>query len=194
MKTAALAIALTMAGFAAVTPLKAAMYTITPSDADLGDLDHNKAYSWGFDRPWKSTETVKSATLNFSKIYDWENESNVLYIHLLDTATKGITTYTDNEGGGDYFKNKGIVLTVYRNLSTRPQDLSYTFTASQLQTLTTYAADGKLGLGLDPDCHFYNCGVSLNFCTGTTEVPEPATMSLLAMGGLAVFFRKRRAA
>jgi len=93
----------------------ASTYQLIPSDADLGDLDHTRYYTWGMNRPWKSPEAATSATLSFSKIYNWDNNSNVLYIHLLDTAPLGVKTYTDNQGGGDNFAGQGIVLVVYRN-------------------------------------------------------------------------------
>ena len=52
--------------------------------------------------------------------------------------------------------------------------------------LNAYAADGRIGLGLDPDCHFYNDGITLRLVT-----PEPTSLALLGLGGLAMMHRRR---
>ena len=47
-------------------------------------------------------------------------------------------------------------------------------------TIRTYSADGNFGLSFDPDCHYWNDGVSLK--VETAQTPEPATMLLLGSG------------
>jgi len=172
---------------------RADVYSVTPPDPDLDDLDHCKAYTWGIDTPWPAAqEHAVGATLSFRQIRDWQWETNVLYIHLLDDAPAGIRYAWDNQASDDYFEGEGIVLTVYRDLPATAQDLSYEFTKDQVDALNGYAADGRFGLGFDPDCHFYNCGVKLDIVTELGEVPEPATAGLLAVGMVAVLLRRRR--
>ena len=177
----------------------AASYPLVPSDGDLGDLDHYRYYTWGIDTPWSVVpdandeyEQVTSATLSFNDIRNWDDTPNVLYIHLLDDAPLGVTVGYDGQGGGDNFAGLGTVLTVYYNLPSTAQDLSYSFTGDDIATLNDYASDGNFALGFDPDCHFYNCGVALDVSTSTSPVPEPATMTMLLVGGLAVLRRRRK--
>ena len=177
-------------------------YSPVPPDKDLGDLDHYKYYTWGIETPWSIVpdandeyERVTSATLSFDDIRNWDNKPNVLYIHLLDDAPLGVRVDNDGQGGGDNFANMGILLRTYNNLPSTSQDLSYSFTEDQIDTLNEYAADGRFALGFDPDCHFYNRGVKLDIHTevmSTPPVPEPATMTVLLVGGLAVLRRRPR--
>lgn len=184
--------ALVVSLFVAASSAQASVYHFVPSPSDLSDLDHNYAYTWGMNKPWSSGETAVAATLTFKNIYNWDDSANILYIHLLDNAATGVSTGYDDQGGGDYFSGQGIALTTYTNLPDTQQTLVYTFTQPQLDALNAYAADGKFALGLDPDCHYYNCGVQLDVITGV-NTPEPMTMGLLACGaGILVARRKRR--
>lgn len=118
-------------------------YTFNPYDTsgqlwDINDLDHYKYYVWqisGFSLG--PEERVVAATLTFTNIYDWANESgDRLFIHLLDSnplsglssirtktgvdadLTSAVRTYetrllqgTDNQGGGDRFSGYGTLIT-----------------------------------------------------------------------------------
>ncbi len=177
----------------------AATYSLVPPDRDLGDLNHYYNYTWGLDTPWNVTpdqddeyEQATDATLSFNSIRNWRVEPNVLYIHLLDDAPLGIRRSYDRQRGGDNFAGQGLLLTVYRDLPTTPQNLSYSFTGEQIAALNDYAEDGNFALAFDPDCHFYNCGVKLDVSTASPVIPEPATMAMLAVGGLAVLRRRRK--
>jgi hypothetical protein len=169
--------------FMACAGAKGSTYSLSPSPADLNDLDHGYYYTWGIDRPWNTKESVTSVTLSFSNIYNWDNSPNVLYIHLLDYAKSGVKSGTDTTGG-DEFNGQGTMLITYTNLSNKAQNLSYSFTLDQIKSLNLYAADGRFGLGFDPDCHFYNNGVTLAISTGIVPVPEPQTLVLLALGSV----------
>lgn len=152
-----------------------------PAPNDLWDLDHNKYYVWGLgDSSLWNNETVVSVTITFLDIRNWDSNPNDLYVHLLDDPLLGVRRYTDNGGGGDNFAGQGVALFHWSNLPTTPQTLTYTFTASDIAWLNTYAASGTFGFGFDPDCHYYNNGIRITVTT--TVVPEPATLSLLGIG------------
>ena len=157
------------------------VYTFTPDSGDLNDLDHYRAYVWGIDVPLDQGETAIAASLTFHQIRNWNNNANILYNHLLDWTELGEQEIVDNQGGGDYFETAFIGphshLVTYENLTTEPLDLVYEFTQNDLASLNAYLADGRIGLGFDPDCHFYNTGVDFTLTT-----PEPGSLGLLVSG------------
>ena len=69
----------------------------------------------------------------------------------------------------------------------------YNFDDSLIGILTTYVGDSSFGFGMDPDCHYYNEGITFSIETEQTPVPEPGTMMLLGFGmlGLAVYGKRR---
>lgn len=179
--------------------------TFRPSDRDLGDLDHKYAYQWGINGSALRGERLVKATLRIENIRDWTIENNdVLYVRLLPNAQNGIRRYFDNEGGGDYFRNRGINLVTWNDLlpytpeqlrSKASIDLTYDFTANELTRFQQYVADGTFGLGFDPDCHYFNDGISLTVETyepPPTAIPEPGTMVLLGIGLLALGYVHRK--
>jgi hypothetical protein len=198
---------LSLSGIAGATT-----YTFNPSDSgardDLWDLDHWKHYTWGIDWIIPEDETIESATLHFEDIGNWDTNSNILFVHLLDGATPGVTIGSDDEEDReDFFIGQGRLLEdeeekIFEDLPFRPWndptkgiDLTYEFDALDIAFLSDYVEDGNFGLGFDPDCHFWNEGVTLTIETTAdpvNPVPEPSTLLLISFGllGLAGLGRK----
>ena len=137
------------------------------------------------------------ATLTFHNISNWDTNPNMLFMHLLDTARNaGIASFTDASGvpvpssqirdnfAGSLLGSNplvapgtGNILLTQQSFTTTPRDFVYTFTADQLNILSAFILNqGNLALGLDPDCHFWNNGITLTLTTcPPTATPARAT-------------------
>jgi len=167
------------------------LITLQPTPRDLHDLDHWKCYTWGMSIDADpAAVTIDGAVLSFDNIRNWDNRPNQLYVHLLDTAPAGVTVYRDS-WGGDSFAGQGIELVTYHNLTTTPRDIDYVFTSAEVDTFNQYLNNGgDVALGFDPDCHYYNDGVSLKLSYNV--VPEPASATLILIGAAMVLMRRFR--
>jgi hypothetical protein len=171
-----------------------------PPDADVGDLDHSKYYTWRVNLGFKSADwTITQAELTFSNIYDWTNETNdTLKVHLLNTTpTSGLQTKSDNQSPSDAFAGQGIKLGTWSDTidtnpwKANPQTVTFVLSGAALAVLNNYASDGVIGFGFDPDCHYYNDGVKFTV-TKVPTVPAPGALLLGSMGmGLVGWLRRR---
>lgn len=169
------------------------VFTFQPTPrADLWDLDHNQAYTWGINWSVPTGQEIRRVTLFIDNMNDWTVEPNdILYVHLLDNPALGGKAFTDSENPSDYFQGQGMLLTTYTDDDGWPnpaEDWTYTFTMGQIRMLETYAMNGIFGFGFDPDCHYNNDGVTLTIET-SVPVPEP-TVGLLVTVGLGLFGRR----
>ena len=177
------------------------------------DLDHHSAYTWRIDNVNLAGRTITGARLIFSNISNWDSNANMLFVHLLDTARNaGAASFLDATGtpvpqnqiadnfAGSLFNSNPLVapgtgntFLFAQSFSTTPQTFVYNFTAEQLQILSAYFLSGNnIAFGLDPDCHFWNNGISFEITTTDNTVPEPTTMALLATGIGGLYLKRRR--
>ena len=86
-----------------------------------------------------------------------------------------VTDINDDFAGTRYLNNPLVnsgtanTFLTQQSFTTTAGDFVYTFTADQLKVLSSYFLNGgDIGFGFDPDCHFWNNGITFSF----TENPE----------------------
>ena len=189
-----------------VAPSFAGTFTFTPNPANLGNLDHHQATTWGISWTVPQGQLITGAQLKITNIYDWRVENNdALFIHLLNNPANGVTFFADNTNDNvvsDFFSEQGVLLDTWSDPAggtARNFDYVFNFTSDQLNTLNSYIADGSnFGLGFDPDCHYYNSGASFVITTSgvpytQTSVPDSgATLLLFSLGLSGLTYLKRK--
>jgi hypothetical protein len=202
MKTLVCAIAL---GLLAAASANAGLVTFKPTPNDLSERPHEYYFTWGINFTLAPDEKITAATLTFKNIWDWTKENNDhLYIHLLDNIKSDSRSYVDNQGGGDNFAGLGMLVDNWSDPNggkSRNFDLVLDFgSLGLLGTLNNFAqtapgiGKANFGFGIDPDCHYFNDGVSFIVKTEPKcpiiHIPEPATIIMLALGGF--MFRRKK--
>ena len=56
----------------------------------------------------------------------------------------------------------------------------------------TFHNISNCAFGFDPDCHFWNNGITFSFTTAPTATPEPTTLALLGTGLAGLYYRCKR--
>lgn len=208
------------AGFFAVvhnTPASMTTLTFQPTPSDMDDLDHHMVYTWRLDNINLQNQAITSATLTFTNIRNWDSNPNILHLHLLDTArNSGVRSFVDDPTGSvpvtdltdDFVSTRyhsdpawlvanstADTLLGNPSFTTTPGTYTLTFNGTQLTALRNYLANGNnLAFGLDPDCHYFNDGIS--FTMNLTPVPEVASfgpvLGLIAVAASSEILRRRR--
>lgn len=171
------------------------------------------AYTWKIGGVNLAGKTITSATITFRNISNWDRNPNMLFVHLLDTARNAgvgsfqdaslsqtpVTDIHDDFAGTRYLNNPlvapgtGNTFLTQQSFTTTATNFVYTFTADQLQILSTYFLNGgDIAFGFDPDCHFWNDGIAFSFTTAPTATPEPTTLALLGTGLAGLYYNRKR--
>lgn len=201
MKRAALLLVLAFIGLSSVSSANS-IYVFAPTPNQLWELPHQYYYTWGINFSLAPDEIIAGAKLTYKNIWDWTREYNDhLYTTLLDNPKTGVVSYYDNQGGGNNFAGQGVLVGDWSDLyGGYPRNFNLVYDFAELglldaltECINTAPAAGRanFGFGIDPDCHYYNDSVKFTITTMTNSIPEPATIVLLGISGIASLRRRK---
>jgi hypothetical protein len=164
-------------------PASAETFTYTPDPEDLGDLNHSKYFTWGIDVSELAGRQIIEVTLVLEYITNHNSGQNVLYMHLMDDATLGVSSFGDNQSDFvDELAGEGPLIDAWvdNNGSSIRDTLEYDMsTLGLLDSARVFAEDDVLAVGFDPDCHYYNRCVKLIIEADPLNAAEPTSWGLL---------------
>jgi hypothetical protein len=97
-----------------------------------------------------------------------------------------VQSATQNVFLGSYVDGYYVGTRYYPDNPNNPETVTVNFNSTQLAALNAYIQNGQnLSLAFDPDCHYYNDGISFTMTGYVTPVPEgSALISLVGVFGL----------
>lgn len=163
------------------------VYVSTLSSGRVTNTRYEGNSPTGTLKMWNDTDGSPDA---FSTWQDGYNSAWGSKAYLEGSIAKArIGVYTDDFGGDGYHYVNGV------RVSNIEPVITYRFSSLNLvDDLSSFIeSGGNFGLGFDPDCHYYNTGVSFTIYTERISVPDSASTALLLSLGLAgvVGFRRR---
>ena len=91
--------------------------------------------------------------------------------------------------------NTGNTFLTNVSFTMTPTTFTYNFTKDQLAALQQYISNGKnIAFGFDPDCHFWNNGITFNIITGVTVPDTGTTVGLFGFAFVMLAWAQRKMA
>jgi hypothetical protein len=158
--------------------------TYHPTPGDLEDLPHANYYKWGIDLSAFAGLNIYEVELKLISISNWDANENHLYLHLLDDAPLGVTKLNDSDNDFiDAFAGLGPLIDDYQDMNgpSLHETLVYKFSTidALIDSVNVYRGNNVIAVGLDPDCHFYNCGIELTVKGEPTNAVETTSWGQL---------------
>ena len=178
-----------------IMPSAALAITYTWTTTSFRNMVHGNNYRWQLTGSSVPTgEYIADAYLTIYNLNDLTIENDYMNIYLLNNPYTGwntrndsywkdkveLTTYEDNNQyqlpGKWVLRNQhNHLVSVYQpGAWVNPrEDFTYDLTSSQIETLTSYLADGHFAIGFDPNCRYDYINGRITLTVVTAPIPEP---------------------